>query len=186
VTLIAAARIRDAGPDDYPALRTLAAAAFPAETLIDPGLYRQLLASHTILVRLLTTDQGPAGYYALWPLTAPAYARLQRADIHERDLNAGDIVPIYHPQASVLYLSDLCLAPAAPSVILLRDLRATLLAALRAHPRITHLAAWAFSPQGARLAARFGMLPVPQNPALVQTSATSIVNGLAASRRRPR
>jgi hypothetical protein len=176
--------MQTAGPDEYPALRTLASAAFPEETLIDPDLYRRLLASRTMLVRMLTTDQGPAGYYAIWPLTQAAYASLQRGDRRERDLDASDIVPLQDMRAAVLYLSDICLAPAAPAVILLRDLIATLLAVLHAHPRITHVAAWAFTPQGARLARRLGLVPVPDNPALVHTTAQSLMSTLAAHPRR--
>jgi hypothetical protein len=151
--------------------------------LLDPALYRQLLAAGTICVRIAATGHGPAGYYALWPLTEAAYESLTRGQTRERDLGVNDIVAPRGPRARVLYVSDVCMAPGAPGLVLLRDLRRTLSDLLETRPHITRVAAWTFSPQGARLAGRLGMLPVPHNPALVQTTATSIISGLAA---RPR
>jgi hypothetical protein len=171
-----------AGPDDYPALRTLACAWFPSDTLIDAALYRQLLASRIVPVRMLLSEQGCAGYYALWPLTTTAYNSLQQGEKRERDLGAGDIVAAGDSRAAVLYLSDVCVAPGAPGVVLLKDLGRTLVRLLRAHPHITHVAAWAFSAEGARLAQRLGMAAAPHNPALVQSTAASIMGRLAALR----
>jgi hypothetical protein len=174
--------MRTAGPDDYPALRALAGAWFPAETLLDAVLYRQLLASRMILARILAAEDGPLGYYALWPLTAAAYESLRRGEKRERELGAREIVAAEETRGSVLYVADICAAPGAPALVLLRDLRCLLDGLLRAHPHITRVAAWAFSAQGARLAERLGMRPVPRNPALVQTTATSIMSRVAARR----
>jgi hypothetical protein len=172
--------MRAAGPDDYPALRALGSAWFPAETLIDSALYRRLLESAVVCVRMLDTEQGPAGYYALWPLTAAAYESLRRGEKRERDLGAEEIVAPEDGRASMVYVADICVAQGESGPVLLRDMRRTVVDLLRAHPHITGVAAWAFSAEGARLAARLGMRPVPQNPALVQIAATSIMSKLAA------
>jgi hypothetical protein len=169
-----------AGPRDYPVLRALALAWFPAETLLDAALYRQLLATRTICARIAATDHGPAGYYALWPLTHAAYESLTREQIRERDLGVDDIVAPRNPRARVLYVADVCMGSGAPGLVLLRDLRRTLSDLLRPQSNITRVAAWAFSRPGAHLAGRLGMLPVPHNPTLVRTTATSIMSRLAA------
>ncbi len=163
-------QMRTAGPDDYPAMRALAGAWFPAETLLDAALYRHLLAAGTIHARILPREGGPAGYYALWPLTSVAYASLRRREKRERDLGAGDIVAPQDARASVLYVSDVCASPGVSGLVLLRDMQRTLVELLRAHPHITRVAAWAFTPKGARLAARFGMRPVADSPALMETT----------------
>ena len=170
--------MRTAGPGDYPALRALAGAWFPAETLLDAALYRNLLAAGTILARILPREDGLAGYYALWPLTAAAYESLRRGEKRERDLAVGDIVAPQDTRACVLYVSDVCVAPGASGLVLLRDMQRTLVELLRAHPHITRVAAWAFTAQGAQLAARLGMRSVAQNAALVETTSTAIMTRL--------
>ena len=176
-------RMRFAGPDDYPAMRALAGAWFPAETLIDPAVYRHLLAAGTIHARILPREDGLAGYYALWPLTSAAYESLRRGEKRERDLAVGDIVAPQDPRAGVLYVSDVCAAPGASGLVLLRDMQRTLVELLCAHPHITRVAAWAFTAQGAQLAARLGMRPVAHNAALVETMSTAIMTRLLAPRR---
>jgi hypothetical protein len=170
--------MRWAGPDDYPALRALAEAWFPAETLIDPTLYRHLLGSGTVRVRVRMGDQGPAGYYALWPLTAAAYASLKSGEKRERDLGVGDIVSASDPRARVLYISDVCARPdaagGAPGLVVLKDLQRSLVDLLRGNPQIAHVAAWAFSAEGARLAARLGLRPVADGTALVEIAAAAL------------
>jgi hypothetical protein len=167
--------MRSAVPEDYPALRALAAAWFPAETLIDPALYRRLLTTGVAPVRILDGQKGPAGYYALWPLTAAAYGALSRGDRRERDLGGADIVAPQDERARVLYVSDVCMA-ATPGearqslagYVLLRDLWRSVANLSYAHRHIARVAAWAFSPQGARLAARLGLRPVAHNPELME------------------
>lgn len=168
-----AARMRAAGPDDYPALRALAGVWFPAETLIDPHLYRHLLSAGTIHARILERGNGPAGYYALWPLTERAYESLRRGEKRERDLVVGDIVAPEDERASVLYVSDVCAAPGRPATAMIRDLQRTIADLLLANPHITRVAAWAYSERGAKLATRLGMRPVAENPALVEIAASA-------------
>jgi hypothetical protein len=194
VIAVARTRMRTAGPDDYPVLRALADAWFPAETLIEPALYRHLLGVGAVRVRILMCADGPAGYYALWPLTAAAYSSLRRGERRERDLTAIDIVAPQDERASVLYVSDVCRAPGAsggalrrpPVLILLRDLQRSLVALLRVHPHITRVAAWAFSSDGSRLAVRFGLSPVAPGSALVEIAAAAIGARLAPRERAPR
>jgi hypothetical protein len=187
VTLGGGTRLRWAGADDYPAIRALAMGWFPAETLIEPVLYRRLLATGTARVRLLEGQAGASGYYALWPLTAAAYDALSRGERRERDLGAADIVAPHDARANVLYISDVCMAPGAPGAargaaaghVLLRDLRRSLADLACAYRHIARVAAWAFSPQGVRLAQRLGLRPVAHNPALMENMTAALRSRLA-------
>ncbi len=160
-------RCRDACAGDYPAIREIARQTFPEGALLPPERFLPLLERKPALVRVLECagpDAGRAvcGYYALWPMSRSTFLSLAEGELREKDLAERHLLGLDDPKAQVLYVMDVCAGGQArgrSGSRLTLDLLDEVRQKLSASPQLSSVAAWAYTPVGARLCERAAMQP---------------------------
>jgi GNAT superfamily N-acetyltransferase len=191
-------RCRDGGAEDYASIREIAAETFPDVTLLPRERFLPLLTCRPALVRVLERTAGAGkeaalyGYYALWPMARSALEGLAAGLIRERDLGESELLDPADSRAQVLYVMDICVRrslDARSSARLVLDLREGLRRMLEVSPQLAIVAAWAYTSQGERLAAKIALGPYGEDAGaprvwLGRRDAVLKALGSAASNRR--